>query len=133
MYRVHTNKGELMPFCTNCGNEVSDKAVVCVKCGAWCGAQPPPRPVNQISDDAGLRLLIPIGRSVWAIVAGYLALFSVLCFPAPFALLTGILALRDIKKHPEKHGRGRAWFGIVMGTLFSMIGLLVLVVLIFKK
>lgn len=35
---------------------------------------------------------------------------------APFALDTGILALRDIKSHPEKAGRGRAIFGIVMGA-----------------
>ena len=40
---------------------------------------------------------------------------------APFALITGILAVLDIKKNPEKHGMGRAIFGIVMGTLFSII------------
>jgi len=31
-------------------------------------------------------------RSVWAIAAGYLGLLSVLCLPAPLALLAGIIA-----------------------------------------
>ncbi len=67
-----------------------------------------------------LRMVIPIGRSGYAIAAGYLALFSVLFIPAPFALLFGILALRDIKTNPEKIGKGRAYFGVIMGGLFSV-------------
>ena len=55
-----------------------------------------------------------------AIAAGYVGLISVLCFPAPFALLLGILALRQLKKKPKLHGKGRAIFAIVMGVLFSI-------------
>ena len=66
-----------------------------------------------------LRMVLPIGRSGWAIVAGYLGLFSVLFVFAPFALLAGVLGLREIKRKPELMGAGRAWFGIVMGGLFS--------------
>jgi hypothetical protein len=78
-----------------------------------------------MGDDAGVRMLLPVGRSIWAIIAGYLGLFAVLLLPAPFALLTGVLAVRDIRKsrdtpHP-KHGMGRAIFGIIMGTLGSII------------
>jgi hypothetical protein len=67
--------------------------------------------------DPVLGAMIPIGRSGWAIAAGYLGIFSVLLIFAPFAILTGILALRDIAANPEKHGKGRALFGIIMGTL----------------
>jgi hypothetical protein len=77
--------------------------------------------------DPLLRWVLPVGRSGWAIAAGYLGLLSVLVFPAPFALLFGILAVRDIKAH-SKHGMGRAVFGIVMGgvvTLLLVIGLIV--------
>ena len=102
-----------MPFCMKCGTAVSDKAAACGKCGASC------TPVYD--SDADLRMLLPIGRSGWAIAAGYLALFSLLAFPAPFALAAGIIALRDIKKHPEKRGRGRAWFGVIMGAVFSLL------------
>ena len=86
-----------------------------------------------------MRMLIPVDRSIWAVAAGYLALltvsfailgvmlslsysgghlgiFSVLRFFAPFTLMTGIMALRDIKNNPGKIGNGRAWFGIIAGV-----------------
>lgn len=74
-----------------------------------------------IGDDPGMRLLLPVGRSAWAILAGYLGLLSVLFVPAPFALACGIIAIMDMKRHPEKHGMGRAIFGIVMGTCGSIV------------
>jgi hypothetical protein len=74
-------------------------------------------PTQDPATNAGMRMLMPIGRSGWAIAAGYLGLCSVLCLPAPFALVTGVIAVRDIRKHPQRHGMGRAVFGIVMGAL----------------
>jgi hypothetical protein len=70
-----------------------------------------------IGENAGVRMLLPVGRSMWAIAAGYLGLFSVLFVPAPLALICGIMAIIDIKKHPDRHGMGRAIFGIVMSVL----------------
>ena len=64
-----------------------------------------------------MRMLLPVGRSGWAIAAGYAGLFSLILLPAPLALLLGIIAITDIKKHPDKHGMGRAIFGVVMGSL----------------
>jgi hypothetical protein len=81
---------------------------------------PPPAgyaPARPIGEDAGIRMLLPVGRSVWAIAAGYLGLFSVLLIPAPLALIVSIIAIRDIKKHPDRHGMGRAIFGLIMGVL----------------
>jgi hypothetical protein len=72
-------------------------------------------------------MLLPVGRSGWAVAAGYLGLISVLLVPAPFALLTGILAVREMRRNPRKHGMGRAVFGIVMGALFSVLLVLALV------
>lgn len=77
--------------------------------------------------DDPLRMLLPIGRSGWAIAAGYLGLVSVLCIFAPFALATGVLALREIGSKPELMGRGRAWFGIVMGAIFTIVLVVALV------
>jgi len=73
------------------------------------------------------RLLLPVGRSFWAIAAGYAGLFAVLFFPAPIALILGIIAIYDIKRHPKRHGMGRAIFGLVMGALFT-IGLVITIV-----
>ena len=51
---------------------------------------PPQQPAPQtqrLGDDAGMRLLLPVGRSGWAIAAGYLGLFSLAVIPAPIALV----------------------------------------------
>jgi len=79
-----------------------------------------PRPSN-IGDDAGMRMLIPVGRSPWAIVAGYLGLFSILGCVGPIAIIVSIIAIRDIKAHPDKHGMGRAIFGLVMGIIGTIV------------
>ena len=76
---------------------------------------------NDIGQDPAMRLLMPVGLSGWAIASGYLGLVSVLCLPAPFALLTGILAIREMRRNPKKHGMGRAIFGIVMGSMGTLV------------
>lgn len=63
--------------------------------------------------------MIPVGRSGWAIAAGYLGLFSVLGVFAPFAVACGVMGLRAIKKTPGLGGKGRAWFGIIAGGLMT--------------
>lgn len=92
---------------------------------------PPPQPprAERLGDNAGMRLLLPVGRSGWAIAAGYLGLFSLVVFPAPLALVISIVAIWDIRKsksseHP-KHGMGRAIFGLIMGILGTAILLLI--------
>ena len=83
-----------------------------------------------LGEDAVMRMIIPVGRSIWAIIAGYLGLISVLLIPAPFALATGIVAVLDIMHNPKKHGMGRAIFGIVMGVLGTLAGIVTLIVVI---
>lgn len=70
--------------------------------------------------DPALRWVLPVGRSGWAIASGYLGIFSLLGIFAPFAVITGLLAFREIKKNPQLGGRGRAVFGIVMGSLVML-------------
>ena len=77
-------------------------------------------PGGLVDGDATLTYLVPTGRSGFAIAAGYLALFSVLLVPGPLALACGLLALRSIARRPELLGRGRAWFGIVAGSLATV-------------
>jgi hypothetical protein len=72
-----------------------------------------------------MRLLLPVGRSGWAIAAGYLGLFSLVLIPAPISVIVSFLAIRDIRRskltvHP-KHGMGRAIFGLIMGILGTLL------------
>ncbi len=115
---------------------------------------PPPPPVSEhrIGDNAGIRMLLPVGRSRWAIAAGYVGLvsggisglaclYTGLTFAARYAcpvlilvlamiaIIFSILAIRDIKEskatdHP-KHGMGRAIFGLVMGVIGMIVGVFI--------
>jgi uncharacterized RDD family membrane protein YckC len=71
--------------------------------------------------------LAPRSRSKWAVAAGYLGLCSVILFPAPFALVAGILGVRDLKQHPDRSGMAGAIFGIVMGALGTAVIVLAVV------
>ena len=102
-------------YCTTCGKQINDKAVLCVHCGVKTTQAVSQRPI-----DPAVKMLLPIGRSGYAIAAGYLGIFSLIPLFAPFAILFGFLAINDIKKNPEKSGMGRAYFGIGMG-IFSIL------------
>jgi hypothetical protein len=86
---------------------------------------------NDPGQSAGMRMLIPVGRSGWAIASGYLGLLAVLPFIGSLfgvgALVTGIAAIRDIRRNPQRHGMGRAIFGIIMGVVFGLVWVLALV------
>jgi hypothetical protein len=117
-------------YCPKCGTQNDDNAFRCVSCQEIIQPIPlQPRPVP-VENDQAMRMIIPIDRSPLAIAAGYLGLVSVIYIFAPFALILGILAVRDIKKHPEKHGMGRAIFGIVMGAIFTVVLLIFIIALI---
>ena len=69
----------------------------------------------------------PINRTGMAIAAGYLGMFAILILPAPIALLFGILAILGLKKNPEKIGKSRAWFGIIMGIFGTIVLVLIII------
>ena len=96
--------------CTRCGFASPALTSTCSQCG-----QP-----FTVGADPAMRALLPVGRTMLSIVAGYLGLAAILCFPAPFALGVGIWAVVDLQKKPGMHGLGRAWFGIVMGALGTL-------------
>ena len=96
------------------------------------GAQPSKQAATPIGQDPMVRMLIPVGRSLWAIAAGYLGLCSVVCFPAPLALIIGLIAIRDIRRKPGVHGMGRAIFGVVMGAIFSVVLLIGLISMLYN-
>ncbi len=77
--------------------------------------QPYPPPENH---DPNLGLVVPKKQSTWAILAGYLGLFSLLYCPLGFlALIFGILGILEIKMNPQKGGMVRCIVGVVLGAL----------------
>jgi len=100
-------------------------------------ATPQSRPQHDIGQDAGIRMLIPVGRSGWAIASGYLGLIAL--FPLvglPFAIgaiVTGILAIREIRRDPTKHGMGRAIFGLIAGGLMTVVSSIFAIMLLVNR
>lgn len=101
-------------------NDRNDRARLAAK-----AAEPPPLPAassgGHATGSSAPKWLLPVGRSPWAVAAGYLGLVSFLLLPAPFALLFGILGLLDIRRNPQLCGKGRAWLGIVAGAIFTAV------------
>ncbi len=110
-------------FCPACGIQLVGQGTNCPSCGWQLHA-------TRIEDDAAMRMLLPVGRSGWAIAAGYLGLFSMVFIPAPFAVIVSVVAIREIRKQPSLGGMGRAIFGLVMGSLFSLLFVLMIAALI---
>ena len=116
-------------YCPYCGTLNDDNNFRCTKCGQIIQRIAAPVAVADSTEGAVMRMLLPVGRSGLAIAAGYAGLFALMVWPAPIALVLGILAVRDLKAHPDKLGMGRATFGIVVGALGSAALIWFLVVL----
>lgn len=111
---------------------------------AQAARHPPPSSTKEnLGDDPMLRLWLPVGRSWWAIAAGYLGLFAMFCapviadvheqlpgatvvfagfcVPAPLAIAFGAIAIARLRHNPKLHGWGRAFFGLAMGIVFTIV------------
>lgn len=87
----------------------------------WTGQRMPSTPAGPGSSPTDpVHWLLPLGRSGLAVGAGYVGLVALVAWVVgPFAVLLGVLALRDITRR-ETHGRGRAWFAVVVGCLATL-------------
>ena len=120
--------------CPFCAETIQTAAVICRFCKSDLrpGGVTAPAP-KRLQDDAGLRLVLPVGRSGWAIAAGYLGLFSLLIIPAPIALLVSIVATVHLRRHPDLYGWGRTIFGLITSGLMTLLFLLGILSFAFHK
>ena len=112
---------EEMKNCPYCGERILLTVRKCRYCYEYLDPA-----LREASDEPGAveRLILPVGRPVSAIAAGYLGLFSLLPFLGIISVIVSLVALRTLKHNPYLHGRGRAWFGLVMGTIMTLIYLI---------
>lgn len=86
---------------------------------------PPPRPQGD-----GTGGLIPY-KNAPALVAYYTGIFSFICylgFPlAVAAVILGVMGLKKRKQQPEVSGAFHAWTGIICGSVFGLMNLLIII------
>lgn len=115
-------------FCTDCGHQ-AESFEVCPNCGVPSELYFKNKLKETLPGEmqGNMRYMIPCGRPFSALAAGYLGLLSVIPIFAPFAILTGVLGLKAIKKDSSLTGSVRCWFGIIAGALSILICLLLLI------
>lgn len=116
-----------MRSCPHCGTTITKAARTCRACG---GAVEPLWRGDDGETDPVQRMILPVGRPASAIAAGYLGLFSVLPFFGVAAVIVSLFALRTLKRRPHLSGRGRAIFGLLMGSIFTLLYAIPLVLLL---
>ena len=77
-----------------------------------------------------LHWVVPSGRSWQTIAAGYVGLVSLFTFfLGPIEIVLGVLGLRAAAQQ-QSHGRVRAIFGIVSGSIGTVIAILIVISLL---
>lgn len=110
-----------MALCPYCAEAIPPDVEVCPICRSDLTQSPPRAQPPAREHDAVMRMLVPVDRSPWAIAAGYAGLFSMTCILAPVAILLSLVAIWDMKRHPERRGMARAVFGLVMGLIGTVV------------
>lgn len=108
-----------MKYCTHCGAELLDEAVICPKCGCW---------VNSASKPSGQS---KAKTNACAIVGFILSMVSILFVTSFWNLmaLAGLIVsgvgLRQLVKNDEQKGKGFAISGVVVGAFLLLLTLFI--------
>ncbi len=112
---------EEMKKCKFCGEEILSVAIKCKHCKSVLDEFDRNNTSDNDLTNSFLRFLVPVGRSGFSITAGYLGLFFFIPFAGLFAIIFGFLGINARKLDKNKKGLGRAYFGIIMGVLSSIL------------
>ena len=89
-------------------------------------AAPPATAPASAEGEGGVSTVIPY-KNAPALIAYYIGVFCIacppiLCFPA---MILGVIGLRRVKENPALKGTAHAWIGIVSGSFFLILSIVV--------
>ncbi len=90
-------------------------------------APPAPAPASAEGEgEGGVSTVIPY-KNAPALIAYYVGVFCIicpplLCFPA---IILGVIGLRRVKENPEVKGTAHAWIGILSGSFFLLLSIVI--------
>ena len=124
-----------MKYCSHCGAELLDEAVLCTKCGCWTNDR---GKVAEVSNPRPSLNKLALAGFILSLVSAFISLFfmgietdsSVLLFTGVPVAISGficsIVGLVRLKKNKQR-GKGFAITGIVLGALVGATWLFLIV------
>jgi hypothetical protein len=122
--------------CPACAEQIAAGLDECPFCGEplTAAARRPRRQSTAATEGDGTGGLIPY-KNAPALIAYYCGVFSLLAcipifLPIPIAaVILGIKGLQKANAEPHVKGRVHAWIGIIGGVIFTIVGIVILVLL----
>jgi hypothetical protein len=102
-----------MAFCESCGNQLSDQATACPKCGHPRGSVPAAGKME--------------GTAVAALILGIFGVISCPLILSIPALIVGNQALAKIRQDPTLQGEGLARAGVILGWVGTGLAVLFII------
>ena len=107
-----------MKYCTHCGAEIMDEAVMCTKCGCWLNQEQ--SKTAQQKTPFNPCALVGFILSMASIVTFFLDFLGLLALAGT---VVSIVGLTQFRKNSEQRGKAMAIAGVAVGACFFVFGL----------
>ena len=89
-------------------------------------AAPVPAAAAPGQGEGGVSTVIPY-KNAPALIAYYVGVFCIICPPLLClpAIILGVIGLRRVKENPEVKGTAHAWIGILSGSFFLLLSIVI--------
>ena len=108
-----------MKYCTHCGAEINDEAVICIKCGCWIGA-----PVANAVPQKGKMNICALVGFILSMVSVIVFFIDIMGLLALAGMIVSIVGLTQLTIKTEQRGKGFAIAGLVVGACFFVFGVI---------
>ena len=110
-----------MKYCTHCGAEILEEAVICTKCGCWVEQknQQGVSPLRGAVQNAKLNVCAIVGFILS--MASIVFVVNFMGFLALAGMIVSVVGLTQIK-NAEQKGKGYAVAGIIVGACLFLFG-----------